>query len=196
MTTRDEFNVSGKISETQKIDLEEKARARNVDKIKDRASRVKAESMMDDRDHRLKDLKKQTEKNIKDAVDEALRKNAALKHELHIKPPPGFVQDTPKQQEIKIENRIRTVYGKQLDDGIKAFRNTENKKIDDHISKSLEKERGKSKSSTPNTEQAREKDPASVDRSTKKAEASKDNEKKGNEAEPKQRRDRRRQRER
>ncbi len=169
MATRDEFNVSGKVSEEQKIDLEEKARVRKTEEIVDRVSRRKAHSMMNDRDHLVDILKAQAAQKVANAVDEAVRKNVAQKAELHIKPPKGFVQDSPQQQAFAIKGRIEKTFGKELDKGIKSVRDAENKKIDDHISKSLEKERGQTRSSAPKNDQAREQ-----------AKASKDSDKKGN----------------
>ena len=114
------FNVSARDDEKQILQRQERLRVQNIGKIKSDVDRRKANTMLNERDHLIDQLKAQRDQKIDHAVDEQIRQKVKPKAELHIKPPRGAGSYTPKQREEYIRTQVKNSLGKKLDEGIRS----------------------------------------------------------------------------
>lgn len=140
MNVSNDFNLSGHITEKQKLEIEERDRINKVAEIKSTVEQRKANTMLNNRDHLVQQIKDDNEAKINDAIVEEVRKKAQSKPELHLKPPIGAGQYTPQQREAFIKTQVRNNLGKKLEEGVQAIEAGENKKIDEFVSKVRAKE--------------------------------------------------------
>lgn len=153
MVTKDQFNVSGSADAAQisakeaakRKEFAEQQRQQKINKIRDDATRRKANTMLNDRDVLEDQLSAQAEQKISQVADEEIRKKIRPSPEHNLKPPKGFQPKTVEQRESKIRSDVRARLGQKLEKGVGAAVAQENKKIDQFVDESLKKEQGKTK---------------------------------------------------
>ncbi|MEC4678955.1 MAG: hypothetical protein VST69_09415 [Nitrospirota bacterium] len=152
MNTKDQFKLSVNATDMQKAQYEEQKRTirerkRNEDigKIQDSKVQRQARTMLNHRDEAVKQERERLKEKLKEKIKETIDKNVQPKPQYNLKPPRGMVPPTPIQRSSHIERQMKDKLGIKIEQDAQRVGDGWNKKIDELVKKTLEKEQVKSR---------------------------------------------------